>query len=47
MQCPVTSVHGEFLENSKTEKYLGDVISENGSLDEKIQQRKLRGYSNI
>ena len=44
MQCPVTRVHGEILENSK---YLGVIISEKGSLDETIQQQKFRGSSYI
>ena len=47
MECPVTRVHGEVLKSTKAEKYLGDVIIENGSLDETIKQRKLRGYSYI
>ena len=47
IECPVTRVHGEVLTSSTAEKYLGDVISENGSLDETIKQRKLRGYSYI
>ena len=45
INCPITKVHVEALKNSKSEKYLGDIISENGSLDETINQRKLRGYS--
>ena len=40
-------MHGEVLRSSKAEKYLGDIISENGSLDDTIKQRKLRGYSYI
>ena len=43
----MTKVQGEALQNSKGEKYLGDIISENGSIDETIKQRKLRGYSYI
>ena len=45
--CPVTKVHGEDMASSKAEKYLGDVISENGSIDETIKLRKMRGYSYI
>ena len=47
IKCPIKKVHGEALQNLKSEKYLGDIISENGSLDETINQRKLRGYSYI
>ena len=45
--CPEYKIHEEKLQNSKAEKYLGDVISENGTLDETIHQRKLKGYSYI
>ena len=45
--CPEYKVHDEILRESKGEKYLGDVISEKGNLDETIRQRKLKGYSYI
>ena len=45
--CPVTKVHGEDMASSKAEKYLGDLIYENGSIDETIKLRKMRGYSYI
>ena len=41
-----TSTISSFMELN-SEKYIGDVISENGSLDDTIQQGKLRGYSYI
>ena len=47
LPCPEYKIHEEKLLNSHAEKYLGDVISEKGTLDETIQQRKLKGYSYI
>ena len=35
------------VEGTACEKYLGDIISENGTLDETIKLRKLRRYSYI
>ena len=47
LDCPVTRVHDKEMNTSKSEKYLGDVISEAGTLDETIKLRKLKGYSYI
>ena len=47
VNCPKTKVHNEDIASSKAEKYLGDVISDNGSIDKTIKQRKLKGYSYI
>ena len=44
-KCPVTRVHNEEMQSAKTEKYLGDIISEAGPQDETIRARKLKGYS--
>ena len=35
------------LKSPNPKKYLGDVISEKGTLDETMKQRKLKGYSYI
>ena len=40
-------IHKEKLKESQSKKYLGDVNSEKGTLDETIKQRKLKGYSYI
>ena len=40
--CPGYQIHEDKLKDSQAEKYLGDVISEKGTLDETIQQRKLK-----
>ena len=44
-ECPVLNVYEEEMKKSSSEKYLGDIISEKGTLDETIKDRKLRGYS--
>ena len=46
-ECPVTRVHEEVMNKTKSEKYLGDIISESGTLEETIKLRKLKGYSYI
>ena len=46
-KCPEYRVHEEALKESHSEKYLGDSITEKGSLDETIKERKLKGYSYI
>ena len=45
--CPTLKVHEHIMKESNTEKYLGDTISANGTINETIQQRKLKGYSYI
>ena len=46
-QCPQLKVHENDMRESHSEKYLGDTISKEGTLDENIKQRKLKGYSYI
>ena len=41
--CPTYKVNDEILKESHSEKYLGDVISYRGNLDETIGQRKFKG----
>ena len=45
--CPDYKIHEDDFKDSPSEKYLGDVISGKGNLDETIRQRKLKGYSYI
>ena len=45
--CPTLKVHEEDMKDSNVEKYLGDVISSKGTLDETIKERKIKGYSYI
>ena len=42
--CPVLQVHGFQMDGSKCEKYLGDLISENGKIKENIAARRAKGY---
>ena len=46
-QCPSLKVHEHDMKDSNEEKYLGDIISSKGTLDETIKDRKLKGYSYI
>jgi hypothetical protein len=46
-ECPEYRIHEQKLQESKSEKYLGDYISEKGTLDDTIQQRTLKGYAYI
>ena len=47
IQCPSLKVHEQDMKDSNVEKYLGDIISSKGTLDETIKDRKLKGYSYI
>ena len=44
---PEYKIHKDILKESQSEKYLGDVLNEKGTLDETIKQRTLKGYSYI
>ena len=46
-ECPTLKVHEEVMKDSDSEKYLGDIISNKGTLDMTIKDRKLKGYSYI
>ena len=46
-QCPTQKIHGENMKDSNSEKYLGDIISTKGTLEETIKDRKNKGYSYI
>ena len=45
MECPVLKVHNNEMKKSSSEKYLGDIINDKGTLDDTIRDRKLKGYS--
>ena len=47
MECPTLNVHDQEMKNSDSAKYLGDIISNKGTLDENIKNHKLKGYSYI
>ena len=42
--CPTLEVHEFQMESSKCEKYLGDLISENGKLKDNISERRAKGF---
>ena len=46
-QCNDMKVHGETVQNSKTEKYLGDLICNNGSNKPNIAKRLSRGWGRV
>ena len=45
--CPTLKVHSMNMKNSLAEKYLGDIVSETGTLDETIRDNKFKGYTYI
>ena len=40
--CPNLNVHGEIMKTTSSEKYLGDIISTTGKIDENIKARVTR-----
>ena len=40
--CPKLNVHSEHMETSSSEKYLGNIITNNGKIDENIQDRQTK-----
>ena len=46
-KCPKLFVHEESMRETHEEHYLEDIISEKGTLDATITERKLKGYSYI
>ena len=47
MECPILNVHKEKIRDSDSEKYLGYIISNKGTLDNTMKDQKLKGYSYI
>ena len=46
-QCQDMKVHGESVKNTKTEKYLGDLISSNGSNKPNLAKRLSSGWGKV
>ena len=46
-QCQDMKVHGESVKNTKTEKYLGDLISSNGSNKPNLAKRLSSGWGRV
>ena len=42
--CPVLKVHGDNMQQSNQEKYLGDIIDKSGKNKQNIEKRKAKGY---
>ena len=45
--CPDLKVHGETMKDSKSEKYLGDIIHKSGSSKPNIARRLARGWGKV
>ena len=41
--CPSLDIHENTMKNAESEKYLGDVLSKNGTLQQTIERRKAKG----
>ena len=44
VKCPALKVHGNKMENSTQERYLGDIVHNSGTNKASIDKRKSRGY---
>ena len=44
MKCPALKVHGNKMENSTEERYLGYIVHNSGTNKPNIDKRKSRGY---
>ena len=42
--CPNLSVHSSKMETSNKEKYLGDILTDNGKIDKTIEDRVNKGF---
>ena len=42
--CPSLKVHGEKMDNSNQERYLGDVVDKSGKIKPNIEARKAKGF---
>ena len=45
--CPVLKVHGENMEMSTEEKYLGDILMNNGKMQKTIDDRRSKGFGMV
>ena len=44
INCPEIKVHENRMESSNQQKYLGDLISSNGSIRNNIEERRSKGF---
>ena len=47
LYCPELKVHGQKMESSKQETYLGDKINQNGKIKHTIDSRIAKGYAAV
>ena len=45
--CPDLNIHGKDMKESRSEKYLGDLIHNSGSTKPNIAQRAAKGYGTV
>ena len=45
--CPTLKVHQEEMKSSQKEKYLGDIITNKGTIKATIEERKAKGYAAV
>ena len=45
--CPELNVHQSKMKTASSEKYLGDIISNNGKIDENIEERFNKGKGRV
>ena len=45
--CPNLNVHEEIMKTTSSEKYLGDIISNSGKIDENIENRVNKGMGSV
>ena len=46
-ECPLLNVHEKTMKESKSEKYLGDIVDTTGSINATIQSRKAKAQGII
>ena len=45
--CPELNVHQDIMKTTSSEKYLGDIITSSGKIDENIQSRVNKGNGSL
>ena len=44
-KCPILKVHDKIMEDSKQEKYLGDILDNSGKIRKTVEDRKNKGFA--
>ena len=45
--CPTLNVHQDVIKTASSEKYLGDIITNSGKIDQNIQARVNKGVGSV